>query len=62
MFPPLCFVDVRSGIVPDESKEIMKDNLSSEEYDLISGNGTDVEIKFKIVEVVQNFTISGIFM
>ena len=24
MFPPLCFVDVSSGIVPDESKETMK--------------------------------------
>ena len=62
MFPPLCFVDVTSGVVPDESKEVMKNNLSEEEYDLISGNGADVEIKFKIVEVLQNFTISGIFM
>ncbi len=62
MFPPLCFVDVTSGVVPDESKEVMKNNLSEEEYDLISGNGTDVEIKFKIVEVLQNFTISGIFV
>ena len=62
MFPPICFVDVTSGVVPDESKEVMKNNLSEEEYDLISGNGADVEIKFKIVEVLQNFTISGIFM
>ena len=62
MFPPLCFVDVTSGVVPEESKEIMKDNLTDEEYDLISGKSADVEIKFKIVEVLQNFTISGIFM
>ena len=61
MFPPLCFVDVTSGIVPDESKENLKNNLSQEEYDLISDNSTDIEIKFKIVEVLQNFTISGIF-
>ena len=61
MFPPLCFVDVTSGIVPDESKETLKNSLSQEEYDLISNNSTDVEIKFKIVEVLQNFTISGIF-
>ena len=61
MFPPLCFVDVTSGIVPDESKENLKSNLSQEEYDLISTNSTDIEIKFKIVEVLQNFTISGIF-
>lgn len=62
MFPPLCFVDVTSGVVPDESKEIMKQNLSNEEFDLISKNSNEVKVKFKIVEVLQNFTISGIFM
>lgn len=62
MFPPLCFVDVTSGVVPDESKEIMKNNMSNEEYELISSSETNVKIKFKIVEVLQNFTISGIFM
>lgn len=62
MFPPLCFVDVTSGVVPDESKEIMKQNLSKEEFDLISKNSNEVKVKFKIVEVLQNFTISGIFM
>ena len=27
MFPPLCFVNVSSGIVPEESKELMKQEL-----------------------------------
>lgn len=62
MFPPLCFVDVSSGIVPEESKNIMKENLSSEDYALISKDTTNVKVKFKIVEVLQNFTLSGIFM
>lgn len=62
MFPPLCFVDVTSGIVPEESKEVMKTNLLDEEFDLISKNTTNVKVKFKIIEVLQNFTISGIFM
>ena len=62
MFPPLCFVDVTSGIVPDTSKEQIKQSLSKEEFDLISGKSTDMEIKFKIVEVLQNLNISGIFM
>jgi len=59
MFPPLCFVDVSSGIVPDESKEIMKQELSEEEYSLISDNGEDAEIsfKFKIIEFFQNAKI-----
>lgn len=62
MFPPLCFVDVTSGIMPEESKELLQSNLSEEEYNLISEESTDVKVKFKIVEVLQNFTISGIFM
>ena len=59
MFPPLCFVDVTSGIVPEESKENLQDNLGEEEYDIIS-NTEDSEIvnfKFKIVEF---FEILGI--
>ena len=62
MFPPLCFVDVTSGIVPDASKLKMQENLSEEEYKLISQENANVKVKFKIVEVLQNFTISGIFM
>lgn len=59
MFPPLCFVDVSSGIVSDESKDEMKNNLSSEEYNLIS-NDDDVEIsfKFKLIELLQNAKIT----
>jgi hypothetical protein len=33
MFPPLCFVDVSSGIVPDDSKDLLQDNMSDEEYE-----------------------------
>ena len=62
MFPPLCFIDVSSGIVPDESKEILESELSKEEYNLISENNDEFKIKFKLVEVLQNFNLSGIFM
>ena len=57
MFPPLCFVDISSGIVPDESKETMKENLSNEEYALISDDSnTQIQFKFKLLEF---FTNSG---
>lgn len=62
MFPPLCFIDVSSGIVPEDSKEVLESELSEEEYFLITGAGSESKIKFKIVEVLQNFKISGIFM
>ena len=63
MFPPLCFVDVTTGVVPEDSKQTLKDNLSAEEFDLISSNSdSSTQFKFKIVEGLQNFNISGIFM
>ena len=62
MFPPLCFIDVSSGIVPEKSKEIMKENLTVEDYSLISSTSNENKIKFKIVEVLQNLSINGIFM
>ena len=59
MFPPLCFVDVTSGVVPDESKEIMQDNLSSEEYSLISDNESqDIKFKFSLIEFFQNINLA----
>ena len=57
MFPPLCFVDVTSGIVPEESKENIKENLSEEEYKLLSDTSDDISFKFKIVEMFQNISI-----
>lgn len=57
MFPPLCFVDVTSGIVPEESKEVLKENMSVEEYNLLSENSNNIKIKFKIVEMFQNLNI-----
>ena len=54
MFPPLCFVDVTSGVVPEESKEIMEDNLSEEEFALVSDSSNDeLQFKFKLIEFFQ---------
>ena len=51
MFPPLCFVDISSGIVPDESKEQLEDTLSEEEYALVSEEDEpQFKFKFKILE------------
>lgn len=51
LYPSLCFVDVTSGIVPDESKNNLQNNLNEEEYKIISDkNDTDINIKFKLIE------------
>ncbi len=59
MFPPLCFVDMTSGVVPDESKKTLENSLASEEeYILINDNkSNDIQFKFKLVELFQNVKI-----
>ena len=59
MFPPLCFVDVTSGVVPESSKENLETNLGQEEYDIISNNNESdvIEFKFKIVEFFEDLGI-----
>ena len=56
MFPPLCFVDVTSGVVPEESKENLQENLGAEEYELISDTENDsmLNVKFKIIELFES--------
>lgn len=57
MFPSLCFVDVSEGIVPEESKEELQDNLQKEEYNLISSDTLEFKVKFKLVELFENAKI-----
>lgn len=61
MFPPLCFVDVTSGVVPDESKQVMQNNLSDEEYSLISDNeSSDIKFKFSLIEFFKNINFASL--
>ena len=58
MFPPLCFVDVTSGVVPDESKQEMKDSMPEEEYSLISKtDNSEINFKFKLIEFFENIKL-----
>lgn len=55
MFPSLCFVDISSGVVPDESKEDLQNVLSDEEYSIISNtSGFGIKFKFKLLEFFTN--------
>lgn len=55
MFPSLCFVDISSGIVPEESKEQLQNVLSDEEYSIISNNSDySIKFKFKLLELFAN--------
>lgn len=55
MFPPLCFVDISSGVVPDESKELMENSLTQEEFALVSDHSNEeIQFKFKLLEFFNN--------
>ena len=52
LFPPLCFVSISSGVVEEEGEEYLKENLSDEEFEIISRSSSEIEFKFKIVELM----------
>lgn len=53
LYPPLCFVDVTCGVVPDSSKEMLKCILDEDEYEVITNATKEhVEYKFKIFELL----------
>ena len=55
MFPSLCFIDISSGIVPEESKEELQNVLTDEEYSIISNNSNEgIKLKFKLLELFAN--------
>ena len=55
MFPPLCFVNVTSGIVPDASKELIKQELNDEEYSIITSvDSSEFKFKFGLIEWFKN--------
>ena len=51
MFPSLCFIDISSGVLDDEAKENLEENLEEEAYTIISDTKkSDVKFKFKLIE------------
>lgn len=57
LFPPLCFVDATHGELSEDAKQKLKNELTEEEYDIITctKNSEDIPIrvKFKVVELFQ---------
>lgn len=51
LFPPLCFVDISSGVIDETSESSLKNNLSDEEFAIIKNSNTPIKLKFKIVEL-----------
>ena len=60
MFPPLCFVDEKSGVIDKATDKKLKEVLTEEEYNLITQKTekdmSRVKVKFKIVEILESIS------
>ena len=55
MYPPLCYVDAASGVVPLEGKEQLKKQLNTEQYNLISNHTSGkYQIRFKLIDGINS--------
>ena len=55
MFPPLCYIDVASGVVPLEGKEQLQQELTDEQYKLIVDTQDEkYQIRFKLVDTINS--------
>ncbi|MGN1298604.1 MAG: stage II sporulation protein R [Candidatus Scatovivens sp.] len=57
LFPPLCFTDVSSGIIDEESEENLKSNISEEEFSVVSSTNGVYKLKFKLIEFLNEKNI-----
>lgn len=54
MYPRLCFVDSLHAVVPDESKQELKQVLTEEEYSkILYGGEQNIKIKSKLLEWIK---------
>lgn len=61
MFPPLCFIDVARGVVPEKTMKELKKSLTDEEYRLLLSSRTEeqipVKLRFKILELAKSMNL-----
>lgn len=58
MYPSLCFVDSTYQVVPDSSKEKLKNNLSEEEYNSLLDGGEQVQYSSRLIEWIRDTLFS----
>ncbi len=53
LYPPLCFVEATHGVLPEESKNTLKNVLTEEEYNMVSAK--PVKFRFKYLTFLNQF-------
>lgn len=55
MYPPLCFIDASHGVLPDSSKETLKNMLTEEEYESLTIDNTHFVFRFKYLTFLNKY-------
>lgn len=58
MYPTLCFVDSTYQVVPEESKEKLKENLTEDEFNSLLDGGDNVQYSSGVIEWIRNALFS----
>lgn len=53
LYPQLCFIEPSYGIVPEESKELLKKSLAPDDYEAILSERPRRKIRLKILELLK---------
>lgn len=54
LYPPLCFIDISHGTINTESEELLKETLTTDEFQAVSGEYT-VKYRFKYLTFLNYF-------
>ena len=57
LFPPLCFTDISSGIIDSTASENLENNISFEEFNIVSSDNKIYKLKFKLIEFLNEKNI-----
>ena len=57
LFPPLCFTDVSSGIIDENSEKDLKNNISEEEFSIVCSSNGIYKLKFRLIEFLNEKNI-----
>jgi len=57
MFPPLCFIDIKKGLIDEATRRELKNVLSEEEYQLVNtidnDKGLSLELRSKVWDLIR---------
>ena len=52
LYPPLCFTDSSYAVVPDTSKEILRESIDESDYKLLNQENPKIHIRLKLVDLL----------